>query len=88
MAVYVTEEDQYKIPVIETSPFRIANLVLFSISNGFFATQCCMKAPGYVPKEQQAQVGLLNGLFIMTGILLGSIFAVPIGSILFNHWAK
>ena len=71
----------------EADWFKITNLVLFSISNGYISTQCTIWAPQFVEEEQREQVGFLNGSFIGLGILIGSIIAIPAGAPLPNHWA-
>lgn len=88
LTIFLTQKDSTKVTVFETDPFRLLNLIVFSISNGYLSTQACIKAPGFVPKDQQHQIGLLNGLSIQTGILIGSIIAVPLGSFLNSHWAS
>lgn len=88
LTILLTQKDTDKTTVFENDPFRVLNLIVFSITNGYISTQCCMKAPGFVPKDQQQQIGLLNGLSIQTGILIGAIFAVPIGSVLNSHWSN
>ena len=39
--------------LFETDAFRFINLILFSLTNGYISTQCCIKAPSFVPKQQQ-----------------------------------
>lgn len=57
-------KDKKDIPIFETDAFRIIDLIFFSVTNGYISTQCCIKAPSFVPKQQQEQIGGLNGLFI------------------------
>ena len=60
----------------------MANLILFSFTNGYVSTQCCIKAPSSVALELREQVGILVSIFIPLGILVGSIVAIPIVTIL------
>jgi len=66
--------------------FKIINLILFALSNGYISTQLCIWAPQFVKEDQREQVGFLNGTFIGSGILMGSIITIPIGSALSSHW--
>ena len=43
-------KDKEDIFIFETDTFRFINLILFSITNGYISTQCCIKAPSFVPK--------------------------------------
>ena len=61
--------------------FKVVNLVIFSISNGFVSTQCAIIAPSCVKEDQKEQVGIFVGLFIAIGIVTGSIVAIFIGKI-------
>ena len=60
--------------------FKIINLILFAWSNGFVSTCCAIQAPRFVENDQKEQVGIFVGLFIIIGITIGSIIAMPIGS--------
>ena len=57
--------------------FRVANVVLFSLSNGFVATQCMMLAPKMVSGDQRKHVGLYGSLFLSLGITIGSVLMIP-----------
>jgi equilibrative nucleoside transporter 1/2/3 len=59
--------------------FKILNMSLFAFSNGYLATVCCVKAPGTVKPDQMGQVGGLIGIIIATGIMIGSLVAIPLG---------
>ena len=59
--------------------FKIINQLLFSFSNGYLSTLCAIKAPGAVEGERKGQVGAFIGITISTGIMLGSLVAVPVG---------
>lgn len=74
---------------IETDTFKMINVLIFSFSNGFVSTLCAIKAPQFVDETQKEQVGIFVGLFIILGITVGSIIAIPIGnamSSLPSHW--
>lgn len=62
--------------------FKIINMMLFGISNGYVGTQCAIKAPQYVKEDQREQIGIFVGLFIALGILTGSVGAIFMGKIL------
>ena len=56
--------------------FKIANLVLFSFSNGYVSTVCAVKAPQQVKEgDARMQVGGFIGITLSTGIMLGSLLA-------------
>ena len=61
--------------VITYSWFIVLNLVIFSVTNGYGSTLCCVKAPQTVEGEAKAQVGGFIGITISTGIMLGSVLA-------------
>lgn len=61
--------------------FKVLNLVVFSISNGFVSTQCAIIAPSCVKEDQKEQVGIFVGLFIALGIVMGSLVAIFMGKI-------
>ena len=48
-------------------------------SSGYVSTICAIRAPKIVPEEYSGQVGGMVGTVITTGILAGSILAVPAG---------
>ena len=65
--------------------FKILNMALFALSNGYVSTQCAIKAPSYVKEDQRESIGIFVGLFIALGIVSGSIMQIPIGGILPNN---
>jgi len=65
---------------IEKDTVKIINMVVFAFSNGFVSTLCAIKAPQYVPEDQREQVGIFVGLSIATGIVIGSLIAIPTGN--------
>ena len=67
---------------ITSDGFKLANLFLFSISNGFVSTVLAIKAPGFVPPKQREQLGTSIGLFLIIGIASGSLIAIPLGQVL------
>lgn len=64
--------------------FKILNMALFAISNGYLSTLCAIKAPQTVEGERKGQVGAFIGITISTGIMLGSILAYAMGAIIAN----
>ena len=62
--------------IFGSDAFKVANLVVFSISNGFVSTQCAIIAPSCVKEDQKEQVGIFVGLFIALGIVMGSLVAI------------
>ena len=61
--------------------FKLINLALFSITNGYTSTLCAIKAPATVEGEQKGQVGAFIGVTISLGILVGSIAALGMGPV-------
>lgn len=61
--------------VFSTDWFIMLNLALFSVSNGYISTLCCVKAPMTVEGEAKGQVGGFIGICISTGIVFGSLLA-------------
>lgn len=63
--------------------FKIINMVLFALTNGYCSTQCAVKAPSRAPDDSKEQVGGLISIFLTTGILMGSLIAIGMGKIHF-----
>lgn len=49
--IFLALKNNEDVPVFETDAFRLINLILFSVTNGYISTQCCIKAPSFVPKQ-------------------------------------
>lgn len=60
-------------------------MALFALSNGYVSTQCCIKAPQVVSRDQQETIGIFVSLFLGLGIVSGSICAIPVGNALESH---
>lgn len=61
--------------LFSSSWFIILNLMLFAFTNGYISTLCSVKAPATVEGEAMGMVGGFIGIFISTGIVIGSILA-------------
>lgn len=72
--------------VLDSDSFKMINAILFSFSNGFVSTLCAIKAPQFVDETQKEQVGIFVGLFIILGITVGSIIAIPIGNSMHSQY--
>ena len=83
--IALSDKDEDK--TIENDGLKIANMVLFAVTNGFTSTLCAIKAPEYVDDDQKEQVGIFVGLFIALGIVIGSLIAVPVGNVLPVNWS-
>lgn len=59
--------------------FKIINMCLFSISNGYISTMLAIKAPSRAHDDSKEQVGLFVGISITFGILIGSLVAIGVG---------
>ena len=68
--------------LFQTDWFIILNLFLFSITNGYVSTLCAVKAPQTVEGDAKGQVGGFVGITISTGIVLGSILAFAMVSVI------
>ena len=62
--------------------FICVNLFFFSITNGYVSTLCAVKAPQTVEGEAKGQVGGFVGITISTGIVIGSILAFAMVSVI------
>jgi hypothetical protein len=58
--------------------FKIVNMVFFAFTNGYCSTLCAIKSPSRAPEDSKEVVGTFVGLFITTGIVLGSLVALGI----------
>ena len=65
----------FDIALFKSDWFILANLVIFSVSNGYVSTLCAVKAPMAVSGPAKSQIGGFVGITISTGIVLGSILA-------------
>ena len=70
----------------ERDYLKIANMVLFALTNGLVSTLCAIKAPQFVAEDQREQIGIFVGLFIALGIVTGSVIAIPVGNALPVNW--
>lgn len=59
--------------------FKLVNMALFALSNGYCSTQCAIKAPSRAPDDSKESVGTFIGVFITTGIVIGSIITIFVG---------
>lgn len=65
--------------------FRLINLFLFSLSNGYVSTNAIILGPSLVKeKEQQQQASMFGALFLCLGITIGSIINIPVNLIYHN----
>lgn len=62
--------------------FKIVNISLFAFSNGYCSTQCAIKSPSRASPETKEAVGQFVGIFLITGIVIGSVIAIGVGMIL------
>jgi Nucleoside transporter len=67
--------------------FKLLNMALFALSNGYCSTQCAIKSPSRAPDDSKESVGTFVGVFITLGIVTGSICALGVGK-LANHNLK
>ena len=67
--------------LFQSDAFRIINMALFALTNGYVSTQCAIKAPQSVKEDQREQVGICVGVFLTFGILSGSIATIPFSEI-------
>lgn len=72
----------FRVSIFDADWFKIVNLCLFAVSNGFLSTQCSVKAPLAVAPEKRARVGAFVGFATTGGILLGSILALAMDPVL------
>jgi hypothetical protein len=54
---------------------KMSCLIILSLSNGFLSTCAAIIAPGLVPDDLKPQTGTFSGIFIVFGIVCGSIVA-------------
>jgi len=57
--------------------FKIINMTLFGLSNGFLATQAAVMAPMEAKEDKREQVGIFVSFYLCFGIMVGSIIAIP-----------
>ena len=57
--------------------FKLLNLILFGVSNGFCLSIMAIKSRSRVPQEKQKEIGIFVGIFITLGLVLGGLVAIP-----------
>jgi hypothetical protein len=75
----------YSVPpkwLFESDWFKLLNVAVFAFSNGMLNTNSSIMSPQQVSDERKSAVGSLIGLTIVTGILTGSIIAIPLNKAL------
>ena len=58
---------------------KLLNISLFAFSNGYVCTQCSIHAPAMVKEEQKMQIGMFVSIFLVLGIVCGSLTAIGVG---------
>jgi hypothetical protein len=62
--------------------FKLTNMALFALTNGYIGTLLAVKAPARAPDESKETIGIFVGVFLTLGIVIGSIFSIIIGKII------
>ena len=69
--------------IFDTDWFKMTNIVLLALTNGYISTLCGTKAPETVQtEEQRASVGSYIGLCIQIGVLAGTLIATSFAPLL------
>ena len=58
--------------------FKLLNMAVFAFTNGYCSTLCAIKSPSRAPEDSKEVVGTFVGMFITSGIVLGSLVALAI----------
>ena len=62
--------------------FKLVNMSLFAFFNGYLTSLCCIKAPDSVQQCERGDIGALVNPVVVSGILLGSILAIPMEQVI------
>ena len=61
--------------------FKILNVFIFGMSNGFLSTRCAILAPSFAPIALREETGVMVGAVISIGITTGSVLAIPMAKL-------
>ncbi len=61
--------------------FKLLNLSLFAISNGYCITIMAMKLPSKAPDDKKEDIIKFLGIFILSGLVIGGFIGVPLANI-------
>lgn len=65
-------------PLFKNDWFDFVNLFLFGFTSGYYANMCMMNTGSFVEREEKELAGLLMTFFLVFGLFLGSLCAVPL----------
>lgn len=65
--------------------FKLLNMAVFALSNGYCSTQCAIKAPTRAPEDSKEVVGIFIGVSITSGIVVGSLIALATGGLVHQN---
>ena len=58
--------------------FKIVNLSIFALTNGWLSSLCAIMAPDAVKQSERGDIGALISPVLLAGITLGCCFAIPL----------
>ncbi len=67
---------------VDADWFKITNMSLLALTNGYFGTLLAIKSPSRAPDDSKEQVGIFVGIFLTLGIVMGSIISIFLGDII------
>jgi len=57
--------------------FKILHMAIFGFTNGYCLTLMAIKSPSKAPPHKKDDVGIFVGVFIIIGLVLGTLIAIP-----------
>jgi hypothetical protein len=63
-------------PVVDNDLFKTINMLLFSLTNGFYTTMAQVQAPCNVEPRLKEKVGAFIGIAVTVGVTLGSFASI------------
>lgn len=70
-----------KFNVYQSDWFNLLNIILFGLTNGYCMNVIAVKSPKKAPDDKKATIGIFISIFVILGIMLGSLAAVFINDI-------
>ena len=65
-----------KYSVYQSDWFNLTNIILFGLSNGYCMNVIAVKSPKNAPDDKKSTIGIFISVFVILGIMLGSLAAV------------
>jgi predicted MFS family arabinose efflux permease len=69
-----------KYSVYQSDWFNLTNIILYGLTNGYCMNVIAVKSPKNAPDDKKSTIGIFISVFVIVGIMLGSLAAVFINN--------